>query len=111
MLRGRATADFSFRVRRVRGDGWLAVGDALMSFDPLASSGLSGAFNDAVAAADAVLEMLGGSDPRPAYARRASAASRRYLAGHAAHYGLERRWRSRDFWKRRSPEPILAATA
>jgi len=87
------------------GERWIAVGDALMSFDPLASSGLSGAFNDAIAAADAILSMLSGDDPRAAYARRASAALTRYLAGHAAYYGLERRWPQRSFWTRRSSRP------
>jgi flavin-dependent dehydrogenase len=35
----RATADFSFRVRTVRGDGWLALGDAAGFIDPLFSTG------------------------------------------------------------------------
>jgi flavin-dependent dehydrogenase len=89
---------------RAAGERWIAAGDALMSFDPLASSGLSGAFNDALPAADAAVAMLGGRDPRAAYAARAGAALQRYLAGHAAYYRLERRWPQHLFWARRSGE-------
>jgi hypothetical protein len=63
---------------------------------------LSGALNDAVAAAGAIVEMLNGNDAAAAYTQRASAALKRYLAGHAAYYGLERRWPEQSFWVRRS---------
>jgi len=93
---------------RGAGEGWIAVGDALLSFDPLTSSGLSGAFNDAVAAAAAIEEMLNGGEPSAAYAHRAHAALKRYLREHAAYYGVERRWPTRSFWARRT-QPIGAA--
>jgi flavin-dependent dehydrogenase len=83
------------------GTGWIAVGDALMSLDPLTSSGLSGALNDAVAAAGAIVEMLNGNDSAAAYAQRANSALQRYLAGHATYYSLERRWPTQSFWARR----------
>ena len=83
------------------GEGWIAVGDALLSLDPLASSGLSGAFNDAIAVAGAVADMLNGGDPSGAYTQRANITLKRYLAGRAAYYRLEQRWTTSSFWARR----------
>ena len=58
----RATADFSFRVRRMRGDGWLALGDATGFIDPLFSTGAHLALNGALRAADAIDEALAAGD-------------------------------------------------
>lgn len=88
------------------GPGWLAVGDALIGFDPLTSSGIAGALSDALAAADTIRQWL--ASPQQAataaatYARRADAAVRRYLAERQAHYRGERRWTGRAFWARRA---------
>jgi flavin-dependent dehydrogenase len=87
---------------KVIGERWIVVGDAAMAFDPLTSSGLSGALNDAFAAAGTVEAMLDGRDESTAYAKRARDALGRYLAGHAAYYGLEQRWPASSFWARRS---------
>ena len=56
---------------RACGDGWLAVGDAAASFDPIASQGLPNAFASAIAGAEAVRRQLDG-DPAaaPSYARQ-----------------------------------------
>jgi flavin-dependent dehydrogenase len=88
------------------GERWIAVGDALLSLDPLTSSGLSGAFNDGIAAADAIVGMLNGGDPSAAYSQRADVTLKRYQVGRAAYYGLERRWTTNSFWARRiQPAP------
>jgi len=58
----RATSDFSFRVGRMRGDGWLAVGDAGGFIDPLFSTGVHLAMNGALQAADAIDEALAAGD-------------------------------------------------
>jgi flavin-dependent dehydrogenase len=50
----RTTADFSFRVRALRGDGWLALGDASGFIDPLFSTGAHLAMHGALQAADAI---------------------------------------------------------
>jgi flavin-dependent dehydrogenase len=50
----RATADFSFRVRDLTGDGWLAVGDSGGFIDPLFSTGAHVAMYGAFHAADAI---------------------------------------------------------
>ncbi len=58
----RATADFSFRVRTLCGDGWLALGDASGFIDPLFSTGAHLAMHGALHAADAIDEALRDGD-------------------------------------------------
>jgi flavin-dependent dehydrogenase len=50
----RAAADYSFRVARIAGDGWLAVGDAAGFLDPLFSTGAHLAMGGGVRAAEAI---------------------------------------------------------
>jgi flavin-dependent dehydrogenase len=58
----RATSDFSFRVGPMRGDGWLAIGDAAGFIDPLFSTGVHLAMTGALRAADAIDEGLATGD-------------------------------------------------
>lgn len=58
----RATADFSFRVGRTCGDGWLALGDASGFIDPLFSTGAHLAMHGALQAADAIDDALRSGD-------------------------------------------------
>jgi flavin-dependent dehydrogenase len=58
----RATGDFSFRVGRMRGEGWLAIGDAAGFIDPLFSTGAHLAMTGAFRAADALDEALTAGD-------------------------------------------------
>jgi flavin-dependent dehydrogenase len=58
----RATADFSFQVRGLCGDGWLALGDASGFIDPLFSTGAHLAMHGALHAADAIDEGLRSGD-------------------------------------------------
>ncbi|MEA2741190.1 MAG: hypothetical protein QOH05_4497 [Acetobacteraceae bacterium] len=84
------------------GDGWLSVGDAALSFDPLSSQGLFNALYTGLAAAEAADRYLsgdaGGLDPYRATLASVHAAYREHLR---AWYGLERRWADRPFWQRR----------
>jgi flavin-dependent dehydrogenase len=57
-----ATADFSFRVGSMRGDGWLVVGDAGGFIDPLFSTGAHLAMHGALGAADEVHAALAAGD-------------------------------------------------
>lgn len=61
----RATADFSFRVRTIRGEGWIAVGDAAGFIDPLFSTGAHLAMIGAFRAADAIDAAIEAGDDRP----------------------------------------------
>lgn len=56
--RKEATADFSYRVRDIRGAGWIAVGDAGGFIDPLFSTGAHLAMTGARLGADAIVEVL-----------------------------------------------------
>jgi len=58
----RATADFSFRVGRLCGDGWVALGDASGFIDPLFSTGAHLAMHGALHAADAIDGALRSAD-------------------------------------------------
>lgn len=87
------------------GERWIAVGDALMAFDPLTSSGISGALYDGIAASAAIARMLSGEAAAAAYCARARRTRARYLAGHAAYYAMETRWPSSPFWVRRAGAP------
>ncbi len=55
---GRAAADFTFRVRELAGNGWLAVGDSGGFIDPLFSTGAHIAMDGGVHAAEAIDEAL-----------------------------------------------------
>jgi flavin-dependent dehydrogenase len=90
-------------IDRAAGRSWICVGDALMAFDPLSSSGISGALHDALAAVPAILGQLDGRiDPARDYALRADCTFRRYLAERRQRYAAERRWPEHAFWARRA---------
>ena len=58
----RAAADYSFRVEKLAGDGWLVVGDAAGFLDPLFSTGAHLAMGGAVRAVAAIDEALTAND-------------------------------------------------
>jgi flavin-dependent dehydrogenase len=58
----RAAADFSFKVRDLSGDGWLAVGDSGGFIDPLFSTGAHLAMHGGLQAAEAIDVALRNSD-------------------------------------------------
>ena len=57
-----ATKDYSYRSKRVAGDGWVLVGDAFGFLDPLYSSGVLLALKSGELAADAIAEGLAKGD-------------------------------------------------
>ena len=56
------TSDFSFRSRRVAGDGWVLIGDAFGFLDPVYSSGVFLALKSGEFAADAIHDALTAGD-------------------------------------------------
>ncbi len=106
-LAPRAFAAGSQFIDQAIAPGWLALGDALMAFDPLSASGLTGAMEDAIAASDLLVRLLG--DPaggesrslRRGYAQRANAGLSRFMSEHRAIYAAEQRWLDSPFWQRR----------
>ena len=92
---------YSSALDRRAGEGWIAVGDAAASNDPIAGQGLFTAVTDGIAAAaqaQALLDggsSLGGAPPAP------DAALQEYRRARAHVYGLERRFPDAAFWPAR----------
>lgn len=81
-----ATAD-SANLNPSKGEGWIAIGDAAISFDPLASRGLHHALASAREAVLGIDSRTGGFE--------------KYLTQKRRYYGLERRFEGEVFWERR----------
>lgn len=107
-------ASRSRRLDAAAGEGWIAVGDAASTFDPLSSQGVLKALRSGIYAAYAAGDLLAASDG--AGMRRYRAFVERefeaYLRTRTQYYAEERRWPEREFWRRRhrdAPEPAFAA--
>jgi flavin-dependent dehydrogenase len=102
---GEALAVRSARTQRLEhatGEGWLAVGDAAMSFDPLSSEGISkGLHMGRVAAASAAAYCRGAIRALADYQREADLAFAQYADAWRQVYGGECRWPGAPFWQRR----------
>jgi flavin-dependent dehydrogenase len=85
------------------GPGWLAAGDAAVSFDPLSSQGILTALVMGRRAGRALAAILTHGDPQPLARYGADYASLldAHLRLRAAYYGLEQRWPEAPFWTRR----------
>lgn len=84
------------------GPGWLAVGDAAMAFDPLASEGIAKALNDGQQAAASIAAYLAGdASSLHRFARDLEREYAAYCSTRAAYYQIETRWAGSVFWKRR----------
>lgn len=94
----------------VCGRGWLAVGDAASSYDPISSQGIHKAMLDGLQAAEAIAAWLAG-EPRALDEYRAAIAGRfdDYLGMRNYFYERERRWPSAPFWMRRRARVTLPA--
>jgi flavin-dependent dehydrogenase len=101
------------RLDRIAGDGWLALGDAAMSFDPLSSDGLAKAFEVGMRAAAVAAACCGGDRSRLRdYEEDAENRFAKYLRGRLQNYRAERRWTRSAFWLRRqagAAEPARVA--
>jgi flavin-dependent dehydrogenase len=86
----RATADFSFTVSAMHGEGWLAVGDAAGFIDPLFSTGAHLAMSGGLRAARAIDEAMKDGDQRAArfdaWAHEMRAGSELFLGAVQAFY-------------------------
>ncbi|HEY6136148.1 MAG TPA: hypothetical protein VI670_00120 [Thermoanaerobaculia bacterium] len=90
----------SFRLDRVTGDRWLAVGDAATALDPLSSHGLGNALFTGMRAAEAVV-----TGDFAAYERAVDVMWRAYVSRRRELYAQERRWPSSPFWSKRYIAP------
>jgi 2-polyprenyl-6-methoxyphenol hydroxylase-like FAD-dependent oxidoreductase len=90
------------RLDRASGEGWLAVGDAAICLDPLASHGLAIGLETGIKAASAARRLLAGVDGAAEdYEIEILGLWRASREQRAARYGLERRWPDSPFWQRR----------
>ena len=98
----RVVSACSSRLDIFTGPGWLAVGDAAMSFDPLSSRGVIWRLESGLAAARAHDAFLSGDEtPARDFAHCAALDFASYLHERAAVYARERRWQESAFWQRR----------
>jgi flavin-dependent dehydrogenase len=84
-----ATADFSYRVRDMSGEGWLAIGDAGGFIDPLFSTGAHIAIVGGKQAADAIADTLASPadrGPITEWGNGVRAASETFIAAVQAFY-------------------------
>ena len=98
------------RLEHFAGDGWLAVGDAALSFDPLSSQGLLTAIYSGLRAADALIASVGGqANALDDYRASLATVYSTYLDRKREYYRMERRWPDRPFWRTRQLEAHAAA--
>jgi flavin-dependent dehydrogenase len=109
---GDALLDFCPRVlpasstilSQVAGAGWLALGDAACTIDPLSSQGILWALSSGIEAAEAILDAKP-DEAAERYAGRLDRRFREYLNTRRTFYSAERRWPDSLFWKRRAGAP------
>ncbi|MBB5402657.1 flavin-dependent dehydrogenase [Paraburkholderia sp. JPY162] len=90
------------RLDRVAGDGWVAVGDAALSLDPLSSSGITLAILSGMHGARAIAASVAGNDDRLAeYVQTLQDAAKHHAKLRQQFYRAERRWPNADFWMNR----------
>lgn len=92
----------SARLERFVGDGWLAAGDAALSFDPLSSQGILNALYTGMRAGRALAAHLSGEERAlEGYVALLERIHQTYQRNRTSFYGDEQRWVDRPFWARR----------
>jgi len=95
----------SQRLKTCAGDGWLEVGDAASTFDPLSSQGIVKGLRSGICAARSICRYLRGhSNALTEYADFVEREYNKYLDSRAGYYGLEQRWTDSPFWQRRQEQ-------
>jgi 2-polyprenyl-6-methoxyphenol hydroxylase-like FAD-dependent oxidoreductase len=92
----------SGRLLRFAGPGWLAIGDASLSYDPCSGQGITKALQSALDAAAAVAaDLAGDCGAVEAFAAATAAQFHTFVASRRANYRREQRWPESQFWQRR----------
>ncbi len=93
---------FSQYLDMMAGDGWLAVGDAACTFDPLSSAGIYKALRSGIRAAEAIASYFtGDGEALVEYESQTRRQFELYLEDRRQYYTLEKRWANSEFWQRR----------
>ncbi|MGK5544291.1 FAD-dependent monooxygenase [Streptomyces sp. URMC 127] len=106
----RWAAAHGLRLSPPAGAGWLATGDAALSFDPLSSQGILTALHTGARAGRTVDLCLRGAvtEALADYAAFLDGIADAYRGHHAHAYSQERRWPAHPFWRRRVTSPAAA---
>lgn len=92
----------------VGGDGWVAAGDAVATFDPVSSQGVLSAAYTGMRAGEAVLRARTGTHEwLDEYSQAVSTMFVRYLEQRMSCYRNEQRWADRSFWRTRHELPSM----
>jgi flavin-dependent dehydrogenase len=99
----------STRLNQVSGTQWVALGDAVMSFDPLSSQGMFNAMASAVQLTDLIVKTNLILQPNTennthfhhTYTKQMNQIWQHYQKHKRIFYGEEKRWSNATFWKRR----------
>jgi flavin-dependent dehydrogenase len=92
----------SSRLQQLLGEGWLAVGDAAITYDPISSYGLISAIGGGYYAGNAIADYLNNqTEALPAYGFVTEQAYEHYSDMLRQQYQLEHRWTEQPFWQRR----------
>jgi 2-polyprenyl-6-methoxyphenol hydroxylase-like FAD-dependent oxidoreductase len=85
------------------GDGWVAAGDAVCSYDPLAGQGIIRSLRSGILASYAISDFLrnGSASGLERYRYLIQQGWSGYLAARRRYYLEEQRWPERSFWRRR----------
>lgn len=92
------TSAHSGRLDHFIGDGWLAIGDAAMSFDPLSGQGILKSMQSGIKAAEVVAK---NRDALFGYAKWCADHWAGFVSNRHKVYSTEARWRCQPFWKKR----------
>lgn len=94
---------------RVCGNGWIAVGDASLAFDPLSSQGIFHALYTGLRGAEALMATASGEAAALLrWAERLQAVHSAYRRHLADCYAAETRWPNAPFWRRRTVDQPTA---
>lgn len=89
-------------LQRPWGEGWIAIGDAAVAFDPLSSHGMGSAMTTGYYGACAVADHVRGRhDALTTYEGLVARMYEDYLGLLHEHYRREQRWAQEPFWSRR----------
>jgi flavin-dependent dehydrogenase len=97
----RVVSAASTLLNSVVGAGWLAVGDAVCTIDPLSSQGIMQAISSGIEAAEIILDAKSDESAKR-YALGVYQRFRAYLNTRKGFYSAERRWPESPFWRRRT---------
>lgn len=95
---------FSSCLKKMGGDNWIVVGDAVASYDPLCSSGILRAIDSGVHGALVAIDFLvaeGKNNLLEAYVNSIQKEFSTYLQNQWQCYQRENRWPNAIFWERR----------